>query len=210
MKLLILAICGLVAHVSATALTYSVSANERACFYADLKTTGLKVAFYFAVQSGGAFDIDYVVTSPSMKTIIDGEKERQGDFVFTANEIGEYRFCFLNEMSTFAEKLVDFEIVVENEDHAPLPLGMGQTSDDANGESLLDNSIHSISGKLTSVARSQKYFRTRENRNFSTVNSTESRIFYFSIVEVVAIVSMAALQVLLVQFFFTGSRKGFI
>jgi hypothetical protein len=41
-----------------------------------------------------------------------GSKERQGDFVFTANETGEYRFCFNNEMSTFAEKMVDFEIAV--------------------------------------------------------------------------------------------------
>lgn len=40
------------------------------------------------------------------------EKERQGDFVFTAKETGEYRFCFDNDMSTFAEKLVDFEIAV--------------------------------------------------------------------------------------------------
>ena len=44
--------------------------------------------------------------------ILDGQKERQGDFVFTASVIGEYRFCFNNEMSTFAEKYVDFEIAV--------------------------------------------------------------------------------------------------
>jgi len=43
---------------------------------------------------------------------MDGKKERQGDFVFTASETGEYRFCFNNEMSTFAEKFVDFEIAV--------------------------------------------------------------------------------------------------
>lgn len=43
---------------------------------------------------------------------MEGEKERQGDFVFTANDVGEYRFCFNNEMSTFAEKTVDFEIAV--------------------------------------------------------------------------------------------------
>jgi hypothetical protein len=43
---------------------------------------------------------------------MDGQKERQGDFVFTAQSVGEYRFCFSNEMSTFAEKLVDFEIAV--------------------------------------------------------------------------------------------------
>lgn len=43
---------------------------------------------------------------------MEGSKERQGDFVFTAKEQGEYRFCFDNEMSTFAEKMVDFEIAV--------------------------------------------------------------------------------------------------
>lgn len=64
------------------------------------------------VQSGGSFDIDYQVTGPLDKVILDGTKERQGDFVFTAQSIGEYSFCFSNEMSTFAEKLVDFEIAV--------------------------------------------------------------------------------------------------
>jgi len=64
------------------------------------------------VQSGGAFDIDYEVTGPNNKYVMDGQKERQGDFVFTAQEAGEYKFCFNNEMSTFAEKFVDFEISV--------------------------------------------------------------------------------------------------
>lgn len=43
---------------------------------------------------------------------MEAAKERQGDFVFTAKEKGEYRFCFDNDMSTFAEKIVDFEISV--------------------------------------------------------------------------------------------------
>ena len=56
--------------------------------------------------------MDYKVVGPNEKTILEGSKERQGDFVFTASEPGEFRFCFDNEMSTFAEKLVDFEIAV--------------------------------------------------------------------------------------------------
>ena len=44
--------------------------------------------------------------------MITGQKERQGDYVFTAKELGEYKFCFSNEMSTFADKMVDFEIAV--------------------------------------------------------------------------------------------------
>lgn len=76
------------------------------------------------VQSGGSFDIDYVVTSPTQKVILDGSKERQGDFVFTANEIGEYKFCLDNDMSTFAEKLVDFEIAVSTRPTNSHPLAV--------------------------------------------------------------------------------------
>jgi hypothetical protein len=65
------------------------------------------------VQAGGSFDIDYEVKDPQQKTILDGTKERQGDFVFTAQQSGEYAFCFSNDMSTFAEKIVDFEITVD-------------------------------------------------------------------------------------------------
>jgi hypothetical protein len=43
---------------------------------------------------------------------MEGEKERQGDFVFTATTAGEYRFCFDNTVSTFTDKIVDFEISV--------------------------------------------------------------------------------------------------
>ena len=66
------------------------------------------------MQAGGSFDIDYTVKDPQHKIILDGEKERQGDFVFTAQQSGEYSFCFSNDMSTFAEKVVDFEITVPN------------------------------------------------------------------------------------------------
>ena len=40
----------LVSSVSATALTYKVEANEKACFYANVDQMNAKVAFYFAVR----------------------------------------------------------------------------------------------------------------------------------------------------------------
>jgi hypothetical protein len=54
MRLSILS-CSLLAYlsslVSATALTYKLSANEKACFYSYVENKGAKVAFYFAVSS---------------------------------------------------------------------------------------------------------------------------------------------------------------
>lgn len=206
-----LALAGLVAYcaslVSATALTYKLDAHERACFFTNVAQKGLKVAFYFAVQSGGSFDVDYSVTGPNERAVLDGTKERQGDFVFTANDVGEYRVCFNNEMSTFAEKMVDFEIAVENESRAQLPFKQGSSPEQV---SVLEESLLKISAQLSTISRNQKYFRTRENRNFSTVKSTEKRIFNFSLMEVSLMMIMAGLQVFIVRFFFQGARKGYV
>lgn len=65
-----------------------------------------------------------------------------------------------------------------------------------------------LSGQISTLTRQQKYFRTRENRNFSTVRSTEKRIWNFSLAESAMMVAMAGLQVFVVKMFFTGGRKG--
>ncbi|KAG9246425.1 emp24/gp25L/p24 family/GOLD-domain-containing protein [Calycina marina] len=193
--------------VSATALTYRLPPNDQACFYSWVENKGAKVAFYFAVQAGGSFDIDYEVVGPQDKIIMNGEKERQGDFVFTATDTGEYRFCFNNAMSTFADKFIDFEIAVENEQRAQIPAKQGTSPEQT---SALEESIFKLSGQLSTITRNQKYFRTRENRNFSTVRSTERRIFNFSVIESLMMVAMACLQVFIVRFFFQGARKGYV
>jgi hypothetical protein len=46
--------CGLIASISsvasATALTYKLLANEKACFFTYVEQKGAKIAFYFAVS----------------------------------------------------------------------------------------------------------------------------------------------------------------
>lgn len=183
------------------------------------------------VQSGGSFDIDYTVYGPNPKDpskhklLMEGTKERQGDFVLTANWVGEYSFCFDNTVSTFTDKLVDFEIAVgaarqtcmrakqelmvvrqvENEPRASLPSKQGAAPEQL---STVEETVLKLSGQLSTITRQQKYFRTRENRNFSTVRSTEKRIWNFSLIESAMMVAMAALQVFIVKMFFTGGRKG--
>ncbi|KAL8799276.1 MAG: hypothetical protein Q9182_006013 [Xanthomendoza sp. 2 TL-2023] len=209
LPLILISLLGFVcSHVSATALTYKLSAHEFACFYSHVQEKGLKLAFYFAVQSGGSFEVDYSVVGPNEKTILEGTKERQGDYVFTAQEQGEYRFCFSNEMSTWVDKMVDFEIAQENESRdAKLPSKQGTSPEQT---SALEESILKVSRDLSTINRNQKYFRTRENRNMSTVKSTESRIFNFSVMESALMVSMAGLQVFIVRYFFQGARKGYV
>lgn len=51
---------------SATALTFKLPANEKDCFYAHVDRAERKIAFYFAVQSGGDFDSTILDTAEDM------------------------------------------------------------------------------------------------------------------------------------------------
>jgi protein ERP2 len=87
------------------------------------------------------------------RIILDGESERQGDYVLTANHVGEYAFCFSNGMSTLTEKLVDFDIMVESEPRRDPPAAVGKISDQT---SALEESVFRLNGMLMSMKRTQK------------------------------------------------------
>jgi hypothetical protein len=105
----------------------------------------------------------------------------------------------------FGYELTCYINQVENEQKAQLPSKQGASPEQSG---VIEESIMKVSTMLSTISRNQKYFRTRENRNFSTVRSTERRIFNFSVIESLLMVSMAGLQVFIVRFFFQGARKG--
>jgi hypothetical protein len=105
------------------------------------------------VQSGGSFDIDFDIKDPNQKVLLDGERERQGDYVLTANTPGEYSFCFENDMSTLTDKLVDFDIMVESEPRREAPAKPGQIAEHT---SALEESVFRLNGMLMNIKRIQK------------------------------------------------------
>lgn len=201
----------LVALVSASPFTFILGAHEKACYYIITSKPSTPLSYYFAVQSGGSFDVDYAIANPRGEVIVSEDKVRQGDFIFTANQVGEYEFCFSNQMSTYAEKIIDFEIKFENEDdnkdsvRAKMP-SQPNTRPMEHVEKM-KLTVEKIENQLDGLLRTLQYYKTRNNRNQETVKSTELRIFFFSILEVFLMVAMAGLQITIVQFFFKGSRK---
>ncbi|KAJ3101008.1 hypothetical protein HDU97_001706 [Phlyctochytrium planicorne] len=202
----------LLRSASAVTLTYKMAPHERACFYTSAKFQGEKLAFYFAVQHGGAFDIDYEVLTPDSSVILSGQKERQGDYVFAAPRQGDYSFCFSNIMSTFSEKHIDFDITAEHELNNNNNAGSGTSGTDSDKAKKakeevkpMDDAMSRIGMALAGIMRDQRYFRTRESRDFDTVKSTEGRIFWFSVSQSLIIVLTAVAQVFVIQTFFSKS-----
>ncbi|KAJ1986298.1 hypothetical protein H4R33_003432 [Dimargaris cristalligena] len=205
----LLALATLLATVAppadAVTLTYWVGANEKACFYTNVNEAGKKLGFYFAGQAGGNFDIDFTVTNPRDQVILSDEAQKQGDYVLTGNLPGEYAFCFSNGVATREDKLIDFDISVEDESRAKHTPDHEKAGED----DKVDESLHLIGAGLARVERDLKYFRTRENRNKSTVQSTQERVFYFAVMESVAIFAVAALQVFAIRTLFNTKKTRF-
>ena len=105
------------------------------------------------VQAGGTFDIDWEILDPNGRSVLSGEREHQGDYILTANHVGEYTFCFENDMSTITHKLVDFDIMVESEPRRESPARAGQVSDKT---SALEESIYRLRNLLTAIERHQR------------------------------------------------------
>jgi len=104
------------------------------------------------VQSGGSFDIDFDIKDPKDKLLLEGQRERQGDYVLTANTVGEYVFCFENDISTVTPKLIDFDIMVESEPRRVAPAKPGQISEQT---SALEESVFRLQGMLMNIKRQQ-------------------------------------------------------
>lgn len=209
---LVLVACFFTALAAAVPMTIKLAASERQCFYTEVTRAGAKVDFSFAVQSGGAFDIGLTIKSPTGQIEYDETKEKQGDFSFAAARGGEYEFCFSNDMSTFAGKSVEFDVQTTNDYEAEagvyaptlraeLPVNIA-----AEGADKVEGFVSNLEASSSQLLKTLRYYKTRNNRNESTVQSTESRIFWFSVLDCVLMVGMAALQVIIVQLFFTGCK----
>ena len=168
-------------RVDAAALSTRVPSQKEACFYTWVDQQYEKVGFYFAVQEGGNFDIDFVVTAPNDRVVMEGKETSQEDLVFTGNELGEYSFCFENYMHGTEDKLVrvrmvciltqlDFDITVESEPRLQVPVTKQQLLSEQS--TPVEESMNKIDSDLTSVERTLRYFRMRENQGFSVVETT--------------------------------------
>lgn len=79
-----------------------------------------------------------------------------------------------------------------------------------NDDIIANNAVEEIDRNLNRITKALNYLRAREWRNMSTVNSTESRLTWLSILIMIVVVVISVAQVLLIQFLFTGRQKNYV
>jgi hypothetical protein len=131
---------------------------------------------------------------------------------FVAQQSGLYGFCFDNKMSRWTAKVATFDLDVTTgeeakADAAAISSGRfkpvsGDDADPSVAVSFMRAATHRVHSKLTMITSAQSYHYHRERRHRDTLESTNSRVQMWAMVETLAAIAIAGGQLMLVRSWF--------
>ncbi|RSH81533.1 p24 complex component [Saitozyma podzolica] len=181
--------------LSTTAHRIEIDPGGKECYFENLQPQDrMTVTYEVGGSSGGHLDIDFYVVEPRGEVVYTNFKEPQGTFSLTAEVAGRYTYCFSNEMSTYARKVLSFNV------HGVLYVG------DDEHIAPVESEIRDLSSGLQMVKDEQAYLVVRERVHRNTAESTNSRVKWWAIVQTVILFSVCAWNVHYLKSWFEVKR----
>ncbi|KAG7449449.1 supernatant protein factor, C-terminal domain-containing protein [Guyanagaster necrorhizus] len=170
-----------------------VVAGKKECFFEDLHKQD-KMTVTYQVGGGGHLDIDFWLTGPGGGVLGKQVKQSTGSLSITAEKDGRHEYCFSNQMSAIADKLVSFNV------HGVIYVG----EDDV--VAPIEREIRLLASGLAAVKDEQEYIVVRERTHRNTAESTNSRVKWWSVLQAIVLFSVVAWQVYYLKSFFEVKR----
>jgi hypothetical protein len=165
------------------------------CFYETLKAQDeLSVTFQVGDRDKDATEqlhCDFWVQSPSGKVIKSLTDATHGSVNIKADESGKHVYCFSNEDSNMKTKDVSFNV------HGVVYVDVNDNSDDN-----LESSIRKLLELVYDVKNEQNYIVVRERTHRNTAESTNSRVKYWSTIQLIVVILNSLFQVFYLKRFF--------
>ncbi|WVQ82445.1 hypothetical protein IAT38_004573 [Cryptococcus sp. DSM 104549] len=188
--------CLLLAFPFALAHRIDIDPGEKECFYEELQAQDRMTITYEVGGStaGGHLDIDFWVMDPQGKTIYSLHKRPQGSFSLAADGGGRFSYCFSNEMSTYARKVLSFNV------HGQLYLG------DDEHIAPVEQEVRDLSAGLQLVKDEQAYLVVRERVHRNTCESTNSRVKWWAIAQTIILLGLCGWNIHYLKSWFEVKR----
>lgn len=191
--------------------TTIVEAGKVNCFYENMEVNKTLEMEYQVVEGGGEMDVTFQVISPSGALVVDDQKKTDDLHTVQVDEKGVYAFCFDNSFSTLAEKTVYADLGLESDD---IDNWLSELEGDKSIEDQqlqvesLRTTLENIKMQLEKAQGYQTYLTKKNVKSHFLVTRSGSRVFWWSLVQSVALVGVAICQVLIVKNFFGTNSTG--
>ena len=193
-----------------TSFSYSISiaSESRECYILSAGT-GSVVSGSFEVITGEPTQVKVTVTGPAPNHFLhyeskfldgpDADKDlSEGEFSFAANKAGDYQMCLLSNDEVGTDGLpatVAFNFRV---------LASGEKDYEYKG---LETELNELKQGLNSLKDHEAYMNQREDVHKITLDSINSKVIFWTVVEALILVAMALWQVTYISNFFETKRK---
>lgn len=189
--------------------TFTLPAGRKECFFQTMKKDA-SLEIEYQVLDGAGLDVDFFISSPSGQLLF--SDHRKSDGVHTLEtEDGDYMFCFDNTFSTVSEKLIFFELILDNMDADEDP---DDWKEYVHGTDILDmkledimDTINNVKARLVKSGQIQTLLRAFEARDRNLQESNFDRVNLWSVINLVVMVMVSSVQVYLLRSLFDDKRK---
>ncbi|CAH8448491.1 unnamed protein product [Schistosoma turkestanicum] len=189
---------------------FHMKETEERCFLEDVPEDTLVAGSYKLLASkGNHFErskdlhVKVKVTDPFDQTLLDRVYSSEGRFVFTAHRPGEYKICVSSDSGAWfggSQLRVHLDIAVG--DHA-LNYQEIATKDRLNDIQLR---IRQLLDQVQSIAKDQNYQRIREENFRSLSESTNRRVTWWSVAQLVLLICIGFWQMRHLRAFFQAKK----
>lgn len=191
--------------------TTVVEAGKVNCFYENISDNKTLEIEYQVIEGGGEMDINFRVVAPSRALLVDDTKKTDEVHSVQAAENGIYTFCFDNSFSVLAEKIVYVDLGLESDEVDSWLSSLQGDTDVETQEIQIDSIRTTLENIRLQLEKAQSYQTYLTKKNFKShfiVTRSGSRVFWWSLIQSIALIGVAICQVLIVKNFFGTNSTG--
>lgn len=189
--------------------TFTLPAGRKECFFQTMKPQA-SLEIEYQVLDGAGLDVDFYIASPSGEILYNDYRKSDGVHTVETEE-GDYMFCFDNTFSAVSEKIIFFELILDNMDADEDP---DDWKEYVHGTDMLDmkledimDTINNVKARLSKSVHIQTVLKAFEARDRNLQESNFDRVNFWSVTNLVVMLVVSAIQVFLVRSLFEDKRK---
>lgn len=169
--------------------------HGKQCFYENLKRNDiLSISFQVGSRdpnNAEQYTLDFYVTGPNNRVEKSLPGADHGDLTLRADQDGKYQYCFSNEKSSRVDLDVSFNV------HGVIYVDVNDP--DANS---LEYHVSRLNQLASDVKAEQNYLVIRERTHRNTAESTNSRVKWWSVFQIIVVAMNSLFQIYYLKRFF--------
>ncbi|CAB3231858.1 unnamed protein product [Arctia plantaginis] len=194
-----------------------IQAGKVDCFFHKVLPNQIIDIEYQVIDSThGDLDVSFQLTDPTGRILVADYKKPENTHRHNAVLEGDYRFCFDNSFSTFSQKTVFFDILIDNDEPEEKDYDDDKEMELGNAAETYMMSVKDISESVTRVKervstarRLQELHSAHEARDRNLAEEMCDRVMNWSISQIFLMIFVGITQVVFVKSLFDDKAMTF-